>query len=58
MKELIKFILGFIFSIILIFILIKIISDTYVTREKCERNGGTFVEGGGIANNKCIYDKR
>lgn len=56
MKELINFILGFIIGIILIFLLIKILSNTIITREKCEINGGTFVDGAGV-NNKCIYNK-
>jgi len=57
MKELIINILYMIFSIILIILVIIILANTYITREKCERNGGTFVDGAGI-DNKCIYDKR
>lgn len=57
MKELIKCILYLVFGIILLILSIKILSNTIITREKCEINGGTFIDGKGI-DNKCIYDKR
>lgn len=56
MKELIKCILYLVFGIILLILSIKILSNTIITREKCEGNGGIFVDGAGV-NNKCIYNK-